>query len=554
MKSRHLSINLLTNALELHRSKPIVTWLSTGVTTLLLVTGGAIAPSVAQSSQPSSTPVAQLPADTKVIYVNPALGVDSTGRGDAESTPLRTITYALQQASEGIVIQLAPGSYTRDTGEVFPLVLKPGVSLRGDAANKGQTVAIIGSGEYVSPTFARQNVTILAQGNSDIAGVTVTNPNTRGTGVWVESTNPTIRNSTFINSLREGIFISGTGSPKIEGNVFTANKGNGVSVTRDARGEIRGNVFQNTGFGITISDNAAPLVADNQIINNIDGVVVSNAAHPTLRNNVIENNTRDGVVAIATAQPDMGTSNDNPGRNSIRNNGRYSIYNATRSNMLVAVGNEVDSDRISGKVSFVATDGPPSRFSDVSGHWAQRYIDALAAKDIIGGFPDGSYRPNEPVTRAQFAAIVSKAFNPNAKRSSINFGDVRRDFWGWQAIETAYQGGFMSGYPGQVFQPNQAIPRVQALVSLVNGLGLTSNNVQVLSQYQDAAQIPNWATDAIAAATQQNLVVNYPNVAQFNPNQIATRGEVAAFIYQALVNAGRAEPVQSPYIARNTRQ
>jgi len=201
----------------------------------------------------------------------------------------------------GSVIQLAPGSYTRDTGEIFPLTVPEDVTLQGDASNKGQTVLIIGGDNYVSPTYARQNITIRLLNESSLIGVTVTNPNTRGTAVWVESTDPRIRDNTFSNSSRDGIFITGTGTPEIEGNVFIGNNGNGISVARDARGEIRGNVFRDTGFGIAISENAAPQIVDNQIINSVDGVVVVNAGRPVLRDNVIQNNTRDGVVAIATA-------------------------------------------------------------------------------------------------------------------------------------------------------------------------------------------------------------------------------------------------------------
>jgi parallel beta-helix repeat protein len=507
----------------------------------------AAAQTVAQTAaQSGSSITAQLLASASVIYVNPVLGQDS-GNGDNSAAPLRTITYALQQADSNTVIQLAAGSYTRDTGEVFPLVLRSGVSLRGDAPNKGQTVLIIGSGEYISPTFARQNVTIRALEDSELIGVTVTNPNTRGTAVWVESTDPTIRDNTFSNSLRDGVFVTGTGTPRIEGNVFTRNSGNGIAAVRESRGEIRNNVFQNTGFGIAVGDNAAPTIANSQILNNVDGIVVSNSARPTLRNNTIENNTRDGVVAIANALPNLGTAEDS-GSNVIRNNGRYNLYNATRSNTLFSIGNEIDPSRISGLVEFVASNTPASTFTDVRGHWAQAYIDALATRGVINGFPDGTFRPDAPVTRAQFAAIINKAFTPNPKRSEINFVDVRSDFWGRQAIQSAYQGQFMSGYPGQTFQPEQRIPRVQVVASLASGLELSTDRTTTIDRYQDVSQIPSWAVGAIAAATQQNIIVNYPITSQLNPNREATRAEVAAFIYQALVRTGQADPIPSPYV------
>lgn len=481
----------------------------------------------------------QTPANTTAIYVNPQTGTDSTGAGNAEVTPYKTITYALSQAQAGTVIQLAPGTYNR---EVFPLVIPQGVALRGEESTKGQNTVITGGGTYVSPTFARQSVTMRAENNSNISGVTISNPNTRGTGLWIESTNPTVRNNTFTNSNREGIFVTGTAAPTIEVNVFTKNSGNGISVARSAQGEIRNNVFQDTGFGLAIGGSSSPLVADNQINQNKDGIYISESARPVLRNNVIENNQRHGVVATVNAQPDLGTV-ESAGKNVIRGNARYDLNNATRGNILVAVGNELDPKRISGRANLTG-----SLFADVQGYWAQPYIEALATKNIIAGFPDGTFRPNEPVTRAQFATIISKAFSPTLQREAVDFKDVSRNFWAYQAIQTASRGGFVAGYPGGEFQPQQQIPRVQVLVSLANGLKLSSDNPSALSIYADASQIPSYATGPVAAATARQLVVNYPTPSQLNPNRPATRAEVAAFVYQALVNAGRAEAIPSPYL------
>lgn len=188
-------------------------------------------------------------------------------------------------------------------------------------------------------------------------------------------------------------------------------------------------------------------------------------------------------------------------------------------------------------------------FVDTQSNWAKNYIDALSAQKIISGFEDGTFRPDEPVTRVQFAAIVSKAFaSLPSERASIAFKDIQANFWGAAAIQTAYQKGFMSGYPDSTFKPNQQIPRMEALVSLASGLKLSSTTTDALSFYQDAAQIPSWASSAIAAATERRLVVNYPRVKDLNPTRPATRAEVAAFVYQALVDAGQLPVIPSPYV------
>ncbi|MEH2315196.1 MAG: S-layer homology domain-containing protein [Nostoc sp.] len=190
-------------------------------------------------------------------------------------------------------------------------------------------------------------------------------------------------------------------------------------------------------------------------------------------------------------------------------------------------------------------------FSDVSSnYWAAQFIQQLSQQGVIAGFPDGSFRPEEAVTRAQFAAMVNKAFQKTQQRQAINFTDVPSNYWASSAIEQAYAIGFLSGYPGNRFEPNQAIPREQVLVSLANGLEYSpSGNTQSTLQYfNDASNIASYARSPIAAATQKQIVVNYPNVKLLNPTATATRAQVAAFIYQALVSSNQASAINSPYV------
>ncbi|MBD2178337.1 S-layer homology domain-containing protein [Pseudanabaena sp. FACHB-1998] len=212
-------------------------------------------------------------------------------------------------------------------------------------------------------------------------------------------------------------------------------------------------------------------------------------------------------------------------------------------------------------VSFVSSSALPfistasvfaqTSFNDVpTNYWAQPFIQELAARDIIKGFPDGGFRPNDPVTRAQFAAMLSKAINKAPVRGGVNFVDVASNYWAANAIQKSYTIGFMSGYPGNVFEPTQNIPRVQILVSLANGLNYAPSQAPetILQAYSDSASIPNYARNSVAAATENRMVVNYPSTVFLNPNQTATRAEVAAFIYQALASSGQVTAIASPYI------
>lgn len=177
-------------------------------------------------------------------------------------------------------------------------------------------------------------------------------------------------------------------------------------------------------------------------------------------------------------------------------------------------------------------------FSDTQNHWGKDCIQQLGERKLLTGYPDGSFRPNAIVTRAEAAVLMLNAF-PNApiKRDSVIFKDVSPNYWGYKAINTAYQKGFFSGYPGNIFQPNQAIPRAQIIGVVAGGKNYSSvsNPAQILQRYfEDANLIPKYAQNSIAAGTINSIVVNYPDVKKLKPQAIATRGEVAALMCRTL--------------------
>lgn len=195
-----------------------------------------------------------------------------------------------------------------------------------------------------------------------------------------------------------------------------------------------------------------------------------------------------------------------------------------------------------------------TRFTDVqSNYWAAACINDLAQRQIIRGYADGRFRPFDPVTRAEFAAMVRQAFPDEApSREAVQFVDVPANHWAAAAIQDAYRKGFLSGYPGRVFNPNQQIPRVQGLVAIASGLDAVATQpiTTVLnSAYADAGMVPEYARAAVAAATEKSWVVNYPQVRQLDPTRLASRAEVASFLCQAL-NPG---VIPAQYIA-NTQQ
>ncbi len=191
-------------------------------------------------------------------------------------------------------------------------------------------------------------------------------------------------------------------------------------------------------------------------------------------------------------------------------------------------------------------------FPDVPNtYWAYPFINELGRRGMIAGVGDGNFRPDQPVNRAQYAALLSEVLT-GSQQGKIPFSDVPAGFWATQPIDEAVKSGFLKGYPDATFEPGEPITKMQVILSLANGFQLAkpADPNAAIQPLADRDQIPEWAKPAVGAATQSGVVVNYPDVGQFRPNEPATRAEVAAMLYQALKTTGQLPPVQSSYIVQ----
>ncbi|MFG6099847.1 S-layer homology domain-containing protein [Leptothoe sp. ISB3NOV94-8A] len=515
-------------------------------------------------------------ATASVLYVNHASGAQGNG---TRQSPFKTLTQALDRASSGTTIQLEAGTY--GSGESFPLIVASGVTVVGIHG----TVTIRGGGVLATEEFGGMSVTMKLEDRSQIRNVTVTNPQSQGIGVWLEAGSALLTRCRFKGCGRDGVFATGTAIPVLLANEFTENQASGLFMVRRSKGEVRQNRFEQTGYGVAISDQAAPLIIDNEVVNNKAGIVLSRAARPVLRQNHIRRNETSGLWLQDTVQPDVGQSQD-LGENEFRDNGQWDIRNESRQ-PLTSAGNHINPNRVKGSVRYVASElpdpvavpamllgkvppqpapptpespAPPtlnldSRFSDVIGHWAAPFVDAMAAAELVKGFFDGSFRPNALVTRAEFAALVMATFpaSDGDNRRFKPFRDVSSNFWARSVIYQAQAQGFIAGFPDNTFRPNDPMTRAQSLVALINGLRLGQGMASELGVYRDRAQVPPYAVEEIAIATRQGIVVNYPDVAELRPMQPITRAETTALVYQCLANLGRMQSLTSPYIVEPAR-
>ncbi len=187
--------------------------------------------------------------------------------------------------------------------------------------------------------------------------------------------------------------------------------------------------------------------------------------------------------------------------------------------------------------------GKPKFFSDVPDNfWAKSAIVALSSRGVISGLDNNTFQPNKQITRAEFAGMIQKGFERVKVKDAINFTDIQSGYWAATAIDEATQTGFMTGYPGGVFKPDQSIPRLEMLSAIATGINLKSSGdpVQILNKYSDGKDLPKWAISKVSSAVEAGLIS--PNTTQLGLSQIATRADAAFYIYQALIKEGKIKP------------
>ena len=114
-------------------------------------------------------------------------------------------------------------------------------------------------------------------------------------------------------------------------------------------------------------------------------------------------------------------------------------------------------------------------FSDIqAGDWYANTVGYAVQVGIVSGYPDGSFKPNKPITRAEFASIASR-FDALAQGNNIAFNDLAPSHWGYNAIRSAASKGWISGYPDNTFRPEKAISRAE----------VTSITNRMLNRYAD---------------------------------------------------------------------
>lgn len=147
-------------------------------------------------------------------------------------------------------------------------------------------------------------------------------------------------------------------------------------------------------------------------------------------------------------------------------------------------------------------------FRDTAGHWAEKTLDEWQDEGLIDGYGDGSFQPNGTVTRAEFAKLVNRTLGFTAE-SEISFSDVTERDWFHAEVAKAVAAGYAQG-SGGLFRPNQPVTRAEAAAMLARAAGLAAKEERA-DAFADAASIPAWARGSVGAAAEAGYMTGYPD-------------------------------------------
>lgn len=178
-------------------------------------------------------------------------------------------------------------------------------------------------------------------------------------------------------------------------------------------------------------------------------------------------------------------------------------------------------------------------------HWAYKQIQILTDFNVVVGYPDGNYRPDQQVTRAEFSTMVVKAFEQQNAQivKPAKFSDVKESDWFYGMVQRAVMFDLLKGYPDGHFDPYGNVSRGHVISTIVNALTTetisNSKATEILeNSYSDYKEIPDWLIIAAGKAEILGMVVKAPGEETvINANRPATRAELAAFLVKMLEQA-----------------
>ncbi|WP_052410262.1 S-layer homology domain-containing protein [Paenibacillus durus] len=215
------------------------------------------------------------------------------------------------------------------------------------------------------------------------------------------------------------------------------------------------------------------------------------------------------------------------------------VYYLNDAGIAEYIGGEWDGGLLKAKVTHFSRYAAMEyikTYNDVpAGHWANRAVTVLSAKHIVNGISGGGFAPNQPVTRAEFAAMLVRSLGLAAKEKA-SFSDVTGKEWYADSIAAAYERGIVKGVNAGSFKPQQQITREEMASMIIRAYQVKAGISAAYSEqasFTDSSRISGWAKNDVAAAVSLGLLKGKDG-GRFVPKENATRAESAQALYNLI--------------------
>jgi len=183
--------------------------------------------------------------------------------------------------------------------------------------------------------------------------------------------------------------------------------------------------------------------------------------------------------------------------------------------------------------------------SDITGHWACARINNWLEKGLIRGYEDDSFKPDNNMTRAEFIAVLNRALGLTA-RTAVVFSDVPANAWYADDVAKAQAAAYISGYENNTFRPDNLITRAEAAQILSSVLNLKNYEDETqLNGYKDVGNIPQWGKEALNSAVVEKYFQGYPDNT-IRPLDHISRAEAVTVLSQAMGTVYNAAGIYGP--------
>lgn len=189
-------------------------------------------------------------------------------------------------------------------------------------------------------------------------------------------------------------------------------------------------------------------------------------------------------------------------------------------------------------------------FSDINGHWAEEKINDFYESGFAEGYGDGTFKPDNDITRAEFCKIINSYMNYEGDASELlvsgenvnnvsAYDKVSGEALSWQSIqmEIAFNKGYL-----QLGKADEKIPREEAFVALSKVMALSNADYELT--FEDASEISIWAVPAIKSLASEKHISGYNN--KVMPKQNLKRCELVSILYDFVGVGGVDEEIENP--------